>query len=362
MAIRLSEDKELVEEIRQKLKENKDKYGEQFCPCVIPTKYESDNKEDYICMCKEFREQEDGECHCGLYIKEEEQFIHKNKQIFKNKRYEKAKREIGNKYERLKIIDIDYDKTEYEYSLGHYYGVYVICECECTNHKTLPLNVVKNHIVKSCGCLSKEVTAKNNIGSKSKINKYDLSGAYGIGWTTNTNEEFYFDLEDYDKIKDICWSSSMEKNGYKYLHGRYNGKLIKMHRLITDYTLVDHNNRNTLDNRKSNLKNASKSENNRNHKLRKDSTSGISGVNWDKKSCKWRVRINSDINKRINLGIYSNFEEAVKVRLEAEKKYYGEFAPHRDLFEKYNISLQTADTQIHSEIHQRNGLEAIIRE
>lgn len=55
-----------------------------------------------------------------------------------------------------------------------------------------------------------------------------------------------------------------------------------MHRLITDYTLVDHNNRNTLDNRKSNLKNASKSENNRNHKLRKDSTSGISGVNWDK--------------------------------------------------------------------------------
>ena len=69
MAIRLSEDKELVKEIRKKLKENKDKYGEQFCPCVIPTKYESENKEDYICMCKEFREQEEGECHCGLYVK-----------------------------------------------------------------------------------------------------------------------------------------------------------------------------------------------------------------------------------------------------------------------------------------------------
>ena len=73
MAIRLSEDKELVEEIRQRLKENKDKYGEQFCPCVIPTKYESDNKEDYICMCKEFREQEDGECHCGLFVKTKEE-------------------------------------------------------------------------------------------------------------------------------------------------------------------------------------------------------------------------------------------------------------------------------------------------
>ena len=55
--IKLNEDKEIVDFIRKKLKENKDKYGEQFCPCVIPTKYESENKEDYICMCKEFREQ-----------------------------------------------------------------------------------------------------------------------------------------------------------------------------------------------------------------------------------------------------------------------------------------------------------------
>ena len=67
--IKLNEDKEIVDFIRKKLKENKDKYGEQFCPCVIPTKYESENKEDYICMCKEFREQTEGECHCGLYVK-----------------------------------------------------------------------------------------------------------------------------------------------------------------------------------------------------------------------------------------------------------------------------------------------------
>ena len=32
-----------------------------------------------------------------------------------------------------------------------------------------------------------------------KSNIYDLSGEYGVGWTSNTNEEFYFDLEDYDK-------------------------------------------------------------------------------------------------------------------------------------------------------------------
>ena len=61
MAIRLSNDKELVEEIRQKLKEN-----DGYCPCRI------EKNDDTKCMCKEFREQDSGECHCGLYVKEEE--------------------------------------------------------------------------------------------------------------------------------------------------------------------------------------------------------------------------------------------------------------------------------------------------
>ena len=59
MAIRLSDDKELVEEIKQKLKAN-----DGYCPRRII------KNEDTKCMCKEFREQSSGECHCGLYIKD----------------------------------------------------------------------------------------------------------------------------------------------------------------------------------------------------------------------------------------------------------------------------------------------------
>ena len=58
MTVKLSENEELVQEIRKKLKEN-----EGYCPCRI--KKTPDTK----CMCKEFREQKSGECHCGLYIK-----------------------------------------------------------------------------------------------------------------------------------------------------------------------------------------------------------------------------------------------------------------------------------------------------
>lgn len=56
--IKLNENKELVEMIQKQLKENSG-----YCPCSLF------QNEDTKCMCKEFREQTEGECHCGLYVK-----------------------------------------------------------------------------------------------------------------------------------------------------------------------------------------------------------------------------------------------------------------------------------------------------
>ena len=53
----------------------------------------------------------------------------------------------------------------------------------------------------------------------------------------------------------------------------------------------------------------------------------------------WQVYIS--INKqRTHLGYFDNKEDAIKTRLKAEIKYYGEFAPQRHLFEQYNIDVQ----------------------
>lgn len=46
-------------EIEKALKEN-----QGYCPCRIY------RNPDTKCMCKEFREQEKGICHCGLFMKE----------------------------------------------------------------------------------------------------------------------------------------------------------------------------------------------------------------------------------------------------------------------------------------------------
>ncbi len=61
MQIKVNTNKQLVTELRQKLKENGN-----YCPCSLI------QNEDTKCPCKEFREtQELGLCHCGLYEKVE---------------------------------------------------------------------------------------------------------------------------------------------------------------------------------------------------------------------------------------------------------------------------------------------------
>ena len=58
MKIKVNPDEEFVTEFRQTLKDN-----DGYCPC------RTEKTTDTKCMCKEFREMEEGTCHCGLYIK-----------------------------------------------------------------------------------------------------------------------------------------------------------------------------------------------------------------------------------------------------------------------------------------------------
>ncbi len=63
MAVRLNEDKAIVESIREGLKKRNG-----YCPCRIP------KTEEFKCMCQEFKEQIadpdfEGYCHCRLYYK-----------------------------------------------------------------------------------------------------------------------------------------------------------------------------------------------------------------------------------------------------------------------------------------------------
>ena len=149
---------------------------------------------------------------------------------------------------------------------------------------------------------------------------------YGICYT-NKGEEILFDKEDYEKIKNVCWY--LNKEGYVY--GRIRGenaKYVFMHRIVMDCPEgfdVDHKHGIKTDNRKSELRIVTTAQNEMNKGKRKDSSSGCKGVTWSKRTKKWCARISYN-KKRYWLGTFDNFEEAVKIRQEAEREYYGEFA------------------------------------
>lgn len=88
---------------------------------------------------------------------------------------------------------------------------------------------------------------------------------------------------------------------------------------------VDHINRDTLDNRKCNLRICTQEENCRNRTKMTNSKSKYKGVGWNTEMNKWIAKITSKGN-RIHLGIFADEWEAALAYNEAAKKYYGKFA------------------------------------
>lgn len=179
-----------------------------------------------------------------------------------------------------------------------------------------------------------------------KYNNYDLSGEYGVGYTTK-GEKFYFDLEDYDKIKYYCWW--MDNRGYLSTH-LPDKRNIRMHRIIMNVVdagrkiQVDHkDSQKKYDNRKANLRLCNNQQNNCN----KIKDEGFIGVHYDENRQKYVAQIKENCYTKF-LGRFDNFEDALLVRLKAEKELYGEFAPQRNLFEQYGILGENNDTFAHT--------------
>ena len=214
----------------------------------------------------------------------------------------------------------------------HHKRVLVSCSCGRT---TIEKDVYKlKHGAKMCKKCYLEILPKNGIPFERKPNKYNLSGECGIGYTSN-GEEFYFDLEDYDKIKNYTWFINSRGYVVTTLNNQSRKNSLGMHQLLMGIG-CDHKNRNPRNNKKSNLRVCTQAENTRNRTIQSNNTSGFIGVSEVKRNKKWIAYIGIN-GKTKRLGTYTDKEEAIKARLEAEAKYFGEFAPQRDLFEKYGI-------------------------
>jgi hypothetical protein len=123
----------------------------------------------------------------------------------------------------------------------------------------------------------------------------------------------------------------------KCAHGRYctiqiDGYRYRAHRLAWFYVhgewpkdQLDHRSRVRTDNRLSDLRPVTNSQNQMNVGLRRDNTSGVKGVHWNNQFKRWRAVITKDRHV-FSLGLFKAFHEAVSARQQAEQKLFGAFA------------------------------------
>jgi hypothetical protein len=134
---------------------------------------------------------------------------------------------------------------------------------------------------------------------------------------------------DYEFLNQWKWYYD---RGYAVRNGSIpKRRKVLMHRIVLeragfkDFADSDHINRDKCDNRRTNLRPATHGQNQCNRDKQRNNTSGYIGVNRCRRTKKWRasIRVNGKLKQ---LGYFTDKEEARRVRDEAAKKHYGEFA------------------------------------
>jgi AP2 domain/HNH endonuclease len=134
------------------------------------------------------------------------------------------------------------------------------------------------------------------------------------------------DMEDLEKVRPYRWYITRDR----YIRGENHltGHETEMSRLIlpcSDNKVIDHKNRDTLNNTKENLRVADKIQNAYNSIKREGCNSKFKGVSFRKNRGKWRAYITAD-KTTIHLGTFNSEIEAAIAYNKSAIKLHGEFA------------------------------------
>lgn len=210
----------------------------------------------------------------------------------------------------------------------------VKCDCDCGNViEKILFNQIQQGHTRSCGCLISEAKRKVNVFKERDdglVDVYNPSGNRII---------FVCDISDVSLLKDYCWVltegriRSHKRNGDRLEIGRFLMSQYLEKEIDKNY-YVDHINKNPLDNRRCNLRIASKQQNNWNKSKRKNSKNSVIGVRTSSKN-KFISEIEVGDIRRWKF--FYNYRDAVRQRLIWEKELYGDFSPQINLFEEFGI-------------------------
>lgn len=141
----------------------------------------------------------------------------------------------------------------------------------------------------------------------------------------------FVDDAHYDHLRRFRWG--ITKNGYVIGHrrlssGRY--ETVYMHSEVLwvhglEAKMVDHRNRNRLDNQYHNLRECTRRSNNANSGPHIDNTSGFKGVSFKKSHNKWVAKLRVQ-GKQLHLGYFDDPRDAARAYNKAALEHFGEFA------------------------------------
>lgn len=131
----------------------------------------------------------------------------------------------------------------------------------------------------------------------------------------------------------VAGHTAFARKNYKRALVCIDNKQYKAHRVVWELNHgpipkgmeIDHEDGNPLNNKLSNLRLSTHRQNIQNQGLSASNTSGVTGVSWFVSRSKWIAEIGLN-GKRLRIGYYDNFDDAVRARREAEKKHFGIFS------------------------------------
>jgi AP2 domain len=138
------------------------------------------------------------------------------------------------------------------------------------------------------------------------------------------------DAADFDFLNQWNWYARWRQKSLSFYAGRHSGDghQIWMHREILGCgpgEQGDHRNHITLDNRRENLRKATKGQSSANRLLSRNNKTGFKGVSFNKDSHRWTARVQADKGKRF-LGYFDTAEQAARAYDRAARELHGEFA------------------------------------
>lgn len=202
---------------------------------------------------------------------------------------------------------------------------FYVCRCDCGKECIIMGKYLRNGDTKSCGCLNidrvKEMGKNNFIGNAA----VEEDGHIRV-FFNNADGSFICDKEDWNKSKQYNWYL----NNSGYARASINKRMVLFHNFILDYVpdnskadVCDHISGDKLDNRKSNLRIVSRTQNCINRgRLKPTKHNFPRGVYKIGNKFEAYLTLNHKTNY---LGLFNTIDEAVVARKIAEKQYFGEY-------------------------------------